>query len=69
MSNNKAGPALLPSDNRALFRFFSIFSEKVRWRGRSNTMQSRFFQPGIAPDVARIAYAFAARLPTCMWGL
>ncbi len=24
-------------------------------------MQSRFFLPGIAPDVARIVYAFAAR--------
>ena len=30
-------------------------------RGRSCAMKSRFFLPGIAPDVARIAHAFAAR--------
>src|SRR5438067_12093554 len=29
--------------------------------GRSCAMQSSFFLPGIVPDVARIAHAFAAR--------
>src|SRR5712692_2800208 len=30
-------------------------------RGRSCSMKSRFFLPGIAPDVARIAHSFKAR--------
>src|SRR6266568_2220081 len=35
--------------------------EAMARRGRSCAMQSRFFLPGIAPDVARIVQAFAAR--------
>ena len=35
--------------------------EAMARRGRSCAMQSSFFLPGIVPDVARIAHAFAAR--------
>ena len=35
--------------------------EAIAGRGRSCAVQGRFFLPGIVPDVARIAHAFAAR--------
>ena len=35
--------------------------EAMARRGRSCAMQSRFFLPGIVPDVARIVHSFAAR--------
>src|SRR5260370_4916387 len=31
------------------------------WGGRLGSMKSRFFLPGIAPDLTRIAHAFKAR--------
>src|SRR5947209_12827461 len=38
-----------------------LIDEAMARRGRSCAMQSHFFLPGIAPDVARIVHAFAAR--------